>query len=39
MVGKSEGQGPLARSRRRWENIKADLKETVFKGVVMVYLA
>jgi hypothetical protein len=27
LVGKPEGKKPLARPRRRWENIKKDLKE------------
>jgi len=31
LVGKSEGKGPLARPRRRWEgNIKMDLREVGF---------
>ena len=27
LVGKSEGKRPLRRPRRRWENIKMDLRE------------
>jgi hypothetical protein len=27
LVGKSEGKRPLGRARRRWEDIKTDLKE------------
>jgi hypothetical protein len=27
LAGKSEGMNPLGRPRRRWDNIKTDLKE------------
>jgi hypothetical protein len=27
LVGKHDGMRPLGRTRRRWENIKMDLKE------------
>jgi hypothetical protein len=32
-VGKPEGNRPLGRSRRRWENIKMDLKEIGLEDV------
>jgi len=34
LVGKTEGKGPLGRSRRRWEdNIKMDLQEVRCGGM------
>jgi hypothetical protein len=34
VVGKSEGERPLGRPRRRWvDNIKMDLRETGWDGV------
>jgi hypothetical protein len=39
-VGKPEGQGPLRRTRRRWEdNIKLDLRATGWGGMDWIYLA
>jgi hypothetical protein len=33
-VAKPEGKSPLGRNRRRWEdNIKTDLKKSVWEGV------
>jgi hypothetical protein len=40
LVGKPEGSRSLGRPRRRWEdNIKIELSEIVWEGVVWVYLA
>jgi hypothetical protein len=40
LVGKPEGNRPLVRSRRRWEdNIKIDLREIGLEGVDWTYLA
>jgi hypothetical protein len=40
LVGKTEGNSPLGRSRRRWEdNIKMDLKEIGWWGVDLIHLA
>jgi hypothetical protein len=37
-VGKSEGKRLLDRPRRKWEvNIKIDIKETVWGGMVCVH--
>jgi hypothetical protein len=33
LVGKSEGKTRLGRPKRRWENIRTDLRETVWEGV------
>jgi hypothetical protein len=39
LVGKLEGNRPLARPRRRWEyNIKVDLRKTGLKGVDWIHL-
>jgi hypothetical protein len=32
-VGKPEGKRPLRRPRHRWEDIRMDLREIVWKGV------
>ena len=40
LVEKSEGNGPLGRPRRRWEdNIKMDLQEVGWVGMVWIDLA
>jgi hypothetical protein len=40
LVGKPEGKRPLGWPRRRWEsNIKKDLKEIRWEGVVWIHLA
>jgi hypothetical protein len=40
LVGKSEGERPLGRPRRRWmNNIKMDLREIGFDGMDWIYLA
>jgi hypothetical protein len=40
LVGKPEGQGPLGRPRRRWEdNIKIDLQELELGGMDWIELA
>jgi hypothetical protein len=33
LVGRPEGRKPLGRPRRRWEDIKMDLREIGFGGV------
>jgi len=39
-VGKLEGEIPLGRPRRRWEdNIKVDLQEVIFWGIDWIELA
>jgi hypothetical protein len=40
MVGKSEGERQLGRSRRRWEdNIKTNLEKIVWEGADSIHLA
>jgi hypothetical protein len=40
LVGRPEGERPLGRPRRRWEdNIKLDLKEIVIDGANWIQLA
>jgi hypothetical protein len=39
LVGKSQGKRPLGRPRRRWENIKMDLREMGFADVEWIRLA
>jgi hypothetical protein len=40
LVGKPEGEGPLERPRRRWEDgIKMDLREIGWRGVEWIHLA
>jgi hypothetical protein len=40
LVGKSKGKKPLGRPRRRWlDNIKMDLRETVWGGMDWIDLA
>jgi hypothetical protein len=40
LIGKREGKRPLEKPRRRWEdNIRMDLKETVWQGVDWMHLA
>ena len=40
LIGKPEGKRPIGRPRRRWEdNIKMDLKEMVYGGMVWIDLA
>jgi hypothetical protein len=40
LVGRPEGERPLGRSRRRWEdNIKMDLREIGIDGANWIYLA
>jgi hypothetical protein len=38
-VGKPEGKSPLGRPRRRWVNIKMDLKEIDWYGMDWIDLA
>jgi hypothetical protein len=40
LVAKPEGKRPLGRPRSRWDdNIKMDLKELYWEGVVWIHLA
>jgi hypothetical protein len=39
LVGKPEGRRPLERPRRRWEDIKMDLREAGWGGVNWIELA
>jgi hypothetical protein len=40
LVGKSEGKRPLGRPLRRWENnIRMDLREIRWEGMVLIHLA
>jgi hypothetical protein len=40
LVGKPEGNRPLGRPRRRWEdNIRMDVREIVWEGVDWIHLA
>ena len=39
LVGKPEGKTPLARSRRRWKDIKMDLQEVACGGMDRIGLA
>jgi hypothetical protein len=39
LVGKPEGKRPLGRPRRRWENIKMDLREIGLGGMDWIDLA
>jgi hypothetical protein len=40
MVGNTEGKIPLGRSRRRWAgNIKIDLREIGYSGMIWIHLA
>jgi hypothetical protein len=39
LVGKPEGKRPLGRPRRRWENIKMDLKLIKLGGMDWIDLA
>jgi len=40
LVGKSEGETPVGRPRRRWEdNIKMDLQEVEYGGMDWIDLA
>jgi hypothetical protein len=38
LVGRPEGRRPLGRPRRRWDNIKMDLQEAVWGGMVWIEL-
>jgi hypothetical protein len=38
-VGKPEGKRPLARPRRRWEDIRIDFKEIVREAMGCIHLA
>jgi len=39
LVGRPEGERPLGRPRRRWEdNIRMDLREIVWEGVYWIHL-
>ena len=38
-VGKPEGNRPLGRSKRRWDDIKMDLQEVGWEGVYWINLA
>jgi hypothetical protein len=39
-LGKPEGKGPAGRPRSRWQdNIKIDLREMGWGGVILIYLA
>jgi hypothetical protein len=37
LVGRPEGRRPLGRPRRRWEDIKMDLRETEFGDVDCIH--
>jgi hypothetical protein len=39
LVGKPEGRRPLGRPRRRWEDIKMDLREVGWGGMDWINLA
>jgi hypothetical protein len=39
LIGRPEGRRPLGRPRRRWEDIKMDLREIVFGDVDWIDLA
>jgi len=39
LAGKPEGKRPFGRPRRRWENIRMDLRETGWEGVDWMHLA
>jgi hypothetical protein len=39
LVGKPEGKLPFARTRRGWENIRIDLRETEWESVDWIHLA
>jgi hypothetical protein len=39
LAGKPEGKRPLGRPRRRWEDIRIDLRETGWEGVDWIHLA
>jgi hypothetical protein len=39
LVGRPEGRRPLVRPRRRWEDIKMDLREIGFEDVDWIHLA
>jgi hypothetical protein len=39
LVGRPEGRRPLVRPRRRWEDIKMDLREIGFGDVDWIHLA
>jgi hypothetical protein len=39
LVGRPEGKRPLGRPRRRWEDIKMDLREIGFGDVDWIHLA
>jgi hypothetical protein len=39
LVGKSEGKRPLRKPRRKWENIRMDLREIGWGGVYWIDLA
>jgi hypothetical protein len=39
LTAKSEGEGPLGRSRRRWEDNKMDLEEAGWESVDWIHLA
>jgi len=38
-VGKPEGQRPLGRAGRRWDDIRMDLRDVGWKGVDWIHLA
>jgi hypothetical protein len=38
LVGKPEGKRSLRRSRRRWKDIRMDLREIGWKGVNWIHL-
>jgi hypothetical protein len=39
LVGRSEGRRPLGRPRRKWEDIKMDLREIGFRDVDWIHWA
>jgi hypothetical protein len=39
LIGRPEGRRPLGRPRRRWENIKMDLREIRFEVVDLIHWA
>jgi hypothetical protein len=39
LVGKPEWKGPLGRPRRKWEDIRMDLREVWWESVEWIHLA
>jgi hypothetical protein len=38
LVGKPEGKRPLGKPSRRWEDIRMDLREIVWKSMIWLHL-